>query len=343
MFANKKSDLKMKTETKNINEKSVNGQLHVVLGVNGNTGRLVATELQKQGYLVRGISRSGNGPEGISVVKANALNLDELKSAVKGATVIYHCLGIPYSEWADKHPKIMRNIIEAASNGSSVSNGEIIKIVFADNLYAYGEQGAKLGKMSEETPELATDTKGMIRKELSSILIQADKEGKIKATIGRASDFFGPEASNSLFEYMVRPKITKNKPAEFFADLDSHHSFIYLPDFARSIVTLGTQEVVNGKVWILPHYEASSIKEFVTRFYEVSGVDIPKKIKKSPDFLLKLAGLFNKDIKEYSKMTYQMKHDWVVDDSKFRSSFKFKSTPLDQAFKETYDWFIIDN
>lgn len=134
-------------------------------------------------------------------------------------------------------------------------------------------------------------------------------------------------------------KIIKNKPAEFFANLDSNHSFIYLPDFARSIVILGTQEEINGKVWILPHYKATTIKEFLTRFYEVSGINIAQKVKSSPFILLKLVGLFNKEVKEYSNMQYQMKNDWVVDDTKFRSSFDFESTPLDQAFIETYNWY----
>ena len=90
-----------KLEQISISETQKNDELHVILGANGNSGRYVADELKKLGYKVRGISRSGNGPDSIEMIKADALNFEELTNAVKGASVIYHCLGIPYPEWFD--------------------------------------------------------------------------------------------------------------------------------------------------------------------------------------------------------------------------------------------------
>ena len=84
-----------------------------------------------------------------------------------------------------------------------------------------------------------------------------------------------------------------------------------------------------------------SIKEFITKFYNTVGVDIPIKVTERPLFLLSLAGFFNKDIKEYAKMNYQRQSDWVVDDSLFRNTFtEWKSTDLSTAFKDTFVSFI---
>ncbi|MHA2363116.1 MAG: NAD-dependent epimerase/dehydratase family protein [Candidatus Hodarchaeales archaeon] len=312
-----------------------NSQMHVVLGVNGNSGRFVVEELLKQGFQVKGISRSGKGPDTIEIIKADALDIDQLTRAVKGANVIYHCLGLPYPDWFDKHPVIMRNLIQATSQ-----NGFKTKIVFADNLYAFGKEGAELGPLNEETPMIASDEKGKLRKKLADILFDADKEGKIIATIGHASDFFGPNASNSILEVFSLPQLAKKKPSAFFANLKTKHSWIYLPDFARSLVLLGTNDLANGKSWILPHYEATTIENFITQLYEVNKVEIPVKVKTRPQIILKLAGLFNKVIKEYSKVNYQMHMDWVVDDSKIRSTFTFESTPLNIAFKNTFNSYI---
>lgn len=318
-----------------MNESQRNDQLHIVLGANGNSGRYVVEELLKQGYNVKGISKSGKGPNTIEMIQADALNFDDLTQAVRGASVIYHCLGIPYPDWVEKHPVIMKNLIDAASQNDSKT-----KIVFADNLYAYGKEGAELGVLNEETPMIASDSKGKLRKKLADMLFEADKSGKIIAVIGHASDFFGPNASNSVLEVFSLPQLAKNKPSVFFADLKTKYSWIYLPDFARSLVMLGTSDLANSKSWMLPHYEATTIEQFINQLYEANDIQIKTKVKTRPQIMLKIASLFSKFIKEYSKVNYQMHMDWVVDDTKIRSTFNFESTPLNIAFKKTYKSFL---
>lgn len=316
-------------------KKSPNQELHVILGVSGNSGKFVAEELQRLGYRVRGISRSGKGPSSIETFKADALNREQLTQAVKGATTIYHCLGLPYTQWFEKHPIIMRNLIQAAS-----ANGPHTKIVFAENLYAFGKKGAELGPMNEKTPELATDRKGILRKELVHMLLEAQAKGLIKVVIGRASDYFGPNASNSVFNRFVIPSVIKSQPSKMFADLATKHSWIYLPDFARSLVVLGTHEEANGKMWILPHSEIMTIKQFVEGFYDEAGISLPVKVTSRPMLLLRIIGLFNKNVNEYSKMNYQREADWVVDDSLFRNTFvDWKSTDFHNACIETLAYY----
>ena len=87
-----------------------------------------------------------------------------------------------------------------------------------------------------------------------------------------------------------------------------------------------------------------SIRKFFEDFYRENGVDIPEKVKSTSSYILKILGLFNRNLKEYEKVLYQSRIDWTVDDSKFRSSFPdFKSTPLKVAYRETYDWFKENN
>lgn len=328
-------EIKMSTITDLERQNTVKEGLHVIVGINGNTGRFLAKYLAQEGYKVRGISRSGSGPEEIETIKADALNLQELIEALNGANVIYHCLGLPYAQWFDKHPQIMQNLIQAAT-----INGPQTKIVFVDNMYAYGKKGAKLGPINEDTPELATDRKGLLRIRLANMLFQASNEGKIRVSIGQASDFFGPEASNSVFNRFVLENAYRLKPAKFFANLDTNHSWIYLPDFARSIMFLGTNDMADGKKWILPHAGTTTIRKFVEQFYFANNIDIPVKVKTRPFFLLNLIGFFNKDIKEYAKMSYQRTSDWIADDSKFRKNFPdWKSTDLNVAFNDTLNWY----
>ena len=311
---------------------------HVVLGANGNSGKALIQHLFEKGYNVEGVSRSGKGPREVKIIKANALNSSQLKVAIAGADIIYHCIGIPYSRWSSDYPIIMKNLIKAAS-----ANGKYPKIIYVDNLYAYGEAGARLGPLSEKSPEIAKDKKGKIRKEMTQMLLDAHVEGKVRVAIGRASDFYGPDTSNSVLSYMLFPKLMAGKPASFFATLDKKHSWMYLPDFVRALVVLGTQEEALGKVWILPHQPIMTITAFTERFYEMAEVDIPVKVKKTPQIILSIGGLFNKDFREYGRVNYQMHMDWVVDDSKFRDIFDFNPTPLDQSITETVDYYRINS
>ena len=106
-------------------------------------------------------------------------------------------------------------------------------------------------------------------------------------------------------------------------------------------MTLGTNEQADGNIWILPHVKPTTIREFVEEFYEINGIDVPDKVGTMPYILLDLIGIFNKDIKEYAKMSYQRKFDWVADDNKFRKTFpEWQSTDLDVAFSETFAWYM---
>ncbi|HSB92718.1 MAG TPA: hypothetical protein VLC28_06350 [Flavitalea sp.] len=54
--------------------------------------------------------------------------------------------------------------------------------------------------MTEESPLNSPSRKGLVRKELIDMLMQAVRDGKITALIARAADFYGPdnERSSSL-------------------------------------------------------------------------------------------------------------------------------------------------
>ncbi len=66
------------------------------------------------------------------MVNVDALDLQSMKNVAEGATVIYHCKGIPYYDWVVKYPPLKTNIIKAAA-----IPGEDIKDAFVDNFHMY--------------------------------------------------------------------------------------------------------------------------------------------------------------------------------------------------------------
>ena len=159
-------------------------ELHVVLGAGGNIGSAVVNELVGRGKRVRGVSRSGRAelPASVRQAAADALDRESLAKVVDGAAVIYHCIGVPYQQWTGTYPAVMANLIEVATE-----LGPQTRVVYADNLYCYGREGALRGPLREDTPHLATGKKGRLRSGLIGRLLQAHREGRLKAAIGQAS------------------------------------------------------------------------------------------------------------------------------------------------------------
>ena len=310
-----------------------NTELNVVLGANGNVGSYIVKELLARGKNVRTVSRSGNSNFGTSVevVKADAFDLESLKVAVQGATTIYHCIGLPYQDFP-KLEIIMDNVIRAAAN-----QGNETKVVYADNLYAYGKNNVAKGALKEDLPHLAEGKKGKIRSRIENNLLKAHKEEKLKATIGKASDFFGPGAKYSVLGMYLFEKLNNGNDITLQGNLDKRHSFIYLPDFGKGLVTLGENENAFGEVWHLPHVSSVTVREFVEMVLKEANTE-SKNVKTMSKLMLLIGSLFIKTAREFREVAYQWENDFVVDSSKFASTFDFQPTKPDIAIHQTVKW-----
>ena len=82
---------------------------------------------------MRAASRSGRAdlPDDVEVVAADVVEAAEVERACDGAAVVYHCANPPYAKWPELHPPLMESIIEGAAAAGA-------RLVFGDNLYAYG-------------------------------------------------------------------------------------------------------------------------------------------------------------------------------------------------------------
>ncbi|MHA2096993.1 MAG: NAD-dependent epimerase/dehydratase family protein, partial [Candidatus Hodarchaeales archaeon] len=286
---------------------------------------------------IRAVNRSGlaDFPPEVEIVSADALkDLESLKKAIRGASVVYHCIGLPsYTHWMKKFPIIMNNIIEAVSD-----NGSHTKVVYADNLYMYGKKSLEKGALSEATPHLAQGKKGKLRSTLAKILLEAHDKGRLKATIGRGSDMYGPGVKSSILDTFVFNSVTQGKNVRMFADMSKKHGFIYIDDFGKGLVTLATSEEANGEVWHLPHSEALPLKEFITKAYEAADQP-PQKISSLPSVIVTFGGLIIPFLREVKEVAYIFKTDFEVDDRKFVNTFKWTATPVEEGLQKTMKWY----
>ncbi len=303
-------------------------ELHVVVGT-GPLGMAVMQELREQNKAVRMVNRSGRGnlPPGVELVQGDATEEASIEAACSGATVVYHCAKAPYTHWPEQFPPITEGILDAAAKAGA-------RLVYADNLYMYGPTN---GPLTEDSPIRATGRKGVTRARMADRVMEAHRSGKLQATIGRASDFYGPGVLDSALGERVFMAALEGRPAEVLGQIDTPHTYIYIRDFARGLVTLGQQEEALGEIWHIPSAETITSRQIITMIYELLGKQ--PRFRVAPKPFVSLMAMFNADMREIKEMLYLYERPFVVNHSKYEQTFGAVVTPHEQAVRETMDWF----
>ena len=302
--------------------------LHVVAGL-GAVGRSIVGELATRGLRVRAIARgpATDLPEGTEVVVADVTDPAAARRAMASATVVYHAASAPYHRWQELLPPLMRGVLEGAAAAGA-------RVVYADNLYAYGPVD---GPLTEDLPYRATGPNGRVRALLADELMTAHAAGRVGATIGRASDYYGPWGRQSTAGERLFVPALAGKPAQMLGDPDQPHTYTYLADFARGLVTLGTRDEALGEIWHVPSAETLTTREFVRRIYEIAGQ--PPRLRVLPGPFLAVLALVSPMLRAVREQQYQREAAWVVDHGKFATAFGEAVTPHREAIEATLDWF----
>jgi nucleoside-diphosphate-sugar epimerase len=304
--------------------------LHVVLGAAGGTGSAVVRELVARGRPVRAVTRSGAAdvPEGVEQTAADVATPDGARRACAGAAVVYHCAQPDYTRWVELFPALTQAVLDGTAEAGA-------KLVFADNLYVYGSPDSP---MTEETPQRAQGRKGRTRVEMAAAILRAHADGKLRCTIGRSSDYYGPRGTGTTAGDNIMKPALRGKRARWLGSLDQPHTLNYLEDMARALVTLGERDEADGQVWHLPAAAPLTGRQFLTLVYEAAG--LPPKVGVASRQMIRLVGLFNPLVRELNETLYQFERPFISDASKFQGAFgHFEPTPHREAVTRTVDWF----
>jgi nucleoside-diphosphate-sugar epimerase len=304
--------------------------IHVVLGASGGTGNAVARALHERGHRVRAVNRAGNSdvPEGIERAAGDVTKSDDLERVLEDATVVYHCAQPEYTRWAEEFPGMNRVIVDATAAAGA-------KLVFADNLYMYGPVD---GPLTEQSPLNPLSKKGVVRRQLAEDLLAAHREGRLRVTISRASDYFGPRALDSAIGDRLFEAAIKGKKVPWLGSLDVPHTVSYAQDMGRAIALLGERNDADGRVWHLPSDAAVTGREFISMIADELGR--PLRPTATSPAMVKLAGVFVPMIREINDVIDQWTKPFVSDGSNFERTFgPFEVTPNGVAIRETVQWY----
>lgn len=303
---------------------------HVVLGT-GQIGHAVADYLSACEAEVRVVNRSGEAPADlrnrVTSVGADVVDPVAARDACEGASVVYFCLQPPYGRWADLFPPLLDGAIEGAAAADA-------RFVMADNLYMYAQIE---GPIHEDVPVGPQSDKGRVRAALARSVLDAHDDGRIRATIGRASDFYGPGVTASIAGDRLFPQVSEGGTVWYPGDPDQPHTYTYVRDFARALVTLGVHESALGTVWHVPSADTLTTREFVALAGEVAGTD--PTVRGVPSWLLGVLGYVVPTLGQLTETGYQRTEPFVVSSEQFEENFDVEPTPHREALAATVEWY----
>jgi nucleoside-diphosphate-sugar epimerase len=304
-------------------------RLNVVLGA-GPVGSALVALLHGEGKPIRVVTKSGKAdtPEGVEVMAADLSVAEEAVRACSGAGVVYSCVGIGYRGWPERWPALMAGMLAGAEATGA-------RFVFTDNLYMYGPQN---GVLKEYAPLTDYGRKPATRATITRMWQAAHAEGRLEAAAVRASDFYGPSVQHAVLGNATFARIMLGMKALCIGSVDQPHSFSYVPDIARALVTVGEAgNAAFGRAWHVPNAPDHTLREILTMFAQAAGKEL--KITVLPRWLHAIIGQFDEDMRELKEMRYQWEGPFRVDSSQFTASFGMTATPFEEGIARTIEWY----
>jgi nucleoside-diphosphate-sugar epimerase len=173
---------------------------------------------------------------------------------------------------------------------------------------------------------------------MTRTMLEADRVGRARVALVRASDFYGPGVTNSALGERVFPNLLAGKAVQLLGNPDVPHAFTYAPDFARALLMIGGAEDEDyGQAWHVPNAPARTQREVITLLGELTGRQV--KIRSLRRRVLLVLALFSPMLRELKELMHQWELPYRVDHSKWADRFGDAHTPLEEGLQATLDWY----
>jgi nucleoside-diphosphate-sugar epimerase len=278
-----------------------------LVGATGAIGKSVATALRQTGQPYRAIGRSPAALEkmfgGDLLAEVAVWDPDDeasIRGALRGVTAIVYMVGVAYTDF-HLHPILMRLVIDAATAE------KVDRLLLIGTLYVFGRPQS--ARITEDHPKEPHTFKGRKRKEQEDLVLAAHAISRIKTSVLRLPDFYGPGVERSLLsDLFIAAK--QNRKAKLIGPIDRPHEFVFVPDVGPVVAKLLDTPAAFGRGWNLGGAGVTTQLELAQMAYGGRP-----RCMVAGKMMLRLLGLFDPFLREFVEMHYLMTDPLIVDDS----------------------------
>jgi nucleoside-diphosphate-sugar epimerase len=304
-----------------------------LFGAAGAIGNSIAAALreQKQPYRVVGRNRAelekSFGNDSLAeIVTWNPDDPASVRAACKGVGTLIYLIGVPYNHF-ELHPVLMQKTMDGAIAE------RVEQVVLVGTVYPYGRP--RTAKVTEEHPREPHTFKGQKRKEQEDILLKAHNEGRIKATILRLPDFYGPNVDRSFLDRLFKAAVSGGT-ADMIGPIDRPHEFVFVPDSGPVVLALAANPKAYGRWWNFAGPGAITQREVAAQVFALAGRK--PKLRVAGKTMLRMIGLFNPFMREFVEMHYLITDPVLMDDGALhRLLGTVRKTPYDEGIRLAYE------
>ncbi|GKS73433.1 NAD-dependent epimerase/dehydratase family protein [Acidovorax sp. SUPP950] len=302
-----------------------------LFGAAGAIGQSIAAALRAKGqpYRVVGRTRSslsqafGTDPLA-DIMTWNPDDPASVQAAASGVETLVYMVGVNYWQFG-LHPDVMRKTL-AGAIAAGVRN-----IVLIGTVYPYGRPRTQ--PVREDHPRAPHTFKGRMRKAQEDLVMQAHAEGRIRATVLRLPDFYGPGVQASLLHGAAQAAV-QGGTADMVGPIDRPHEFVYVPDVGPVVVQMANTPAAFGKIWNLGGAGVTTQREMVSEMERQTGRVLKRRVVGKT--MLRLIGLFNPFMREMVEMHYLLTDPVLMDDSALQQLLgPIHKTPYAQGIRQT--------
>lgn len=283
-------------------------------GAAGAIGKSIAKAFQQQDREYRVVGRGlqslqaafGGDPRA-QIMTWNPGDPASIRAAAKGVDSLIYLVGVPYDQF-QLHPQLMKKTIDAA-----VAEG-VERIVLIGTVYPYGYPANE--KVTEDHPRNPHTFKGQKRKEQEDLLLEADAAGRLRGSILRLPDFYGPGVEKS-FLYDLFQAAVSGRTANLVGPIDTPHEYVFVPDVGPVVSALLSKPEAYGRWWNLAGAGVTTQRQIAEQVFALAGRK--PKLRVAGKMALRLFGLFNPMMRELVEMHYLQTTPVLMDDSALRA------------------------
>jgi len=330
----------------------------LIFGATGAVGTSLSEHLshEQPTWKIRAISRRADGSsrleklnlKNLSVIPGDPLDKNQVLSLTKDADIIVSCIGFHKYQakyWAKTWPKIVENLLAA-----TIQTGGKRRLVFCDNLYAYGAGHEKAISTNTPTVEPSLRSKPGVRSQIRIALKAHMEQYPRTLSVVGGADFFGPHVTTTSFlGDTMTGKILQGQAPLAVGNAKVVHDFCYVPDFAAALATACADDRALDRFWICPHAIHDKTLSQIAHDIAIivneneaggaGGQSQQPQMSVLPPFLVYLLSPFMEFMWEMIEMLPFWTKDYKVDDSAFIETFGVQPTPYKQALGELVSFY----